>query len=194
MKELANPFLGTMVLSLGALDAIKNLAPELPVWLKWPNDLYYEDAKLAGILSETVQQSDGRRVIAAGIGVNLLLSDDDLHAIGKPAAAIGNDKINPEKFALELAKCVKMYYIMGIACSEKLFEFWRKRNDLVGMELVLELGGDKSVCGTAVGIAADGGLIMKDQDGSEKTYYCGDVSVNRESVRRAWARKKLAGI
>ena len=83
---------------------------------------------------------------------------------------------------------------MGIACSEKLFELWRKRNDLVGMELVLELGGDKSVSGTAVGIAPDGGLILKDQDGSEKTYYCGDVSVNRESVRRAWERKKSAGI
>ena len=194
MKNLANPFLGTMVLSLGALDAIRNLAPELPVWLKWPNDLYLEDAKLAGILSETVQQADGSRVIAAGIGVNLLLSDDDLNAIGKPAAAIGNDKINPEKFALELAKCAKLYYIMGIACSEKLFELWRKRNDLVGMKLVLELGGDKSVCGTAVGIAPDGGLILKDGNGLEKCYYCGDVSVNRESVRKAWERKKSAGV
>ena len=194
MKNLANPFLGTMVLSLGALDAIKNLAPELPVWLKWPNDLYLEDAKLAGILSETVQQADGSRVIAAGIGVNLMLSNEDKDVIGKPAAAIGSDKINPEKFALELAKCAKMYYIMGIACSEKLFELWRKRNDLVGMELVLELGSDKSVCGTAVGIAPDGGLILKDPVGSQKTYYCGDVSVNRESVRRAWEHKKLTGI
>ena len=190
MKKLANPFLGTMVLSLGALDAIKNLAPEVPVWLKWPNDLYLEDAKLAGILSETVQQGDGSRMIAAGIGVNLMLSEDDRASIGKPAAAIGNDKINPEKFALELAKYAKMYYIMGIACSEKLFELWRKRNDLVGMELVLELGGNKSVCGTAAGIAADGGLILKSQDGTEKTYYCGDVSVSRESVQQAWLRRK----
>ncbi len=191
MKKLTNPFLGTMVLSLGALDAIKNLAPEVPVWLKWPNDLYCEDAKLAGILSETVQQSDGSRAIIAGIGVNLTLSQEDQSVIGKPAAAIGNDKINPEKFAFELAKCAKMYYIMGIACSEKLFDLWRNRNDLVGMELVLELGGDKSVCGIAAGIAADGGLILKHADGLEKTYYCGDVSVSRESVRAAWESRKL---
>ena len=190
MKKLSNPFLGTMVLSLGALDALKNLAPELPVWLKWPNDLYLEDAKLAGILSETVQQSDKSRIIAAGIGLNLVLSDEDLTKIGKPAAAVGSDKINPEKFASELAICAKKYYIMGIACSEKLFELWRKRNYLVGMELVLELGDGKSVCGVAAGIAADGGLILKSADGSEKTYYCGDVSVNRESVHRAWERRK----
>ena len=119
-----------------------------------------------------------------------MLSEEDRTSIGKPAAAIGNDKINPEKFALELAKYAKMYYIMGIACSEKLFELWRKRNDLVGMELVLELGGNKSVCGTAAGIAADGGLILKSQDGTEKTYYCGDVSVSRESVQQAWLRRK----
>jgi len=191
MKKLANPFLGTMVLSLGSLDAIRNLAPELPVWLKWPNDLYLEDAKLAGILSETTANPDGSRTIIAGIGVNLILSEDDCKAIGKPAAAVGNCKINPEKFASELAKCAEKYYIMGIAHSEELFELWRKRNDLVGMELVLELGAGKVVSGIALGIAPDGGLILKNPDGSEKTYYCGDVSVSRESVRNAWNRKKI---
>ncbi len=190
MKKLDNPFLGTMVLSLGALDAIKKFAPDLPVWLKWPNDLYLEDAKLAGILSETTVQDDGKRIIAAGIGVNLCLSTEDLLLIDKPAASIGKVKINPEKFATELAKCAKMYYIMGIACSEKLFDLWRKRNELVGMELVLELGGGKSVCGTATGIAGDGALIVRGCDGIEKSYYCGDVSVSRESVHAAWERKK----
>ena len=79
---------------------------------------------------------------------------------------------------------------MGIACSEKLFELWRRRNDLVGMELVLELGAGKIVSGIALGIAPDGGLILKNPDGSEKTYYCGDVSVNRESVRKALELRK----
>ena len=192
MKKLANPFLGTMVMSLGALDVLKKLAPEYDVWLKWPNDLYLEDAKLAGILSETVTLADNRRAIAVGLGVNLALSNEDIAKIEKPAASVEKGKINPEKFALELAKSAKMYYIMGMSCSERLFALWRSRNDVVGMELVLELGGGKNVAGTVCGIGDDGALILCDKNGKKTSYYCGDVSVNRESVRLARMRKRAS--
>ena len=190
MKKLANPFLGTMVVSLAALDALKNLAPEIPVWLKWPNDLYIDECKAAGILSESIVQTDKSRAIAVGLGVNLAWKSADLVQIDKPAASVGNGKINPGKFASELAKYAKMYYIMGIACSDKLFELWRKRNDLVGMDLILELGNEQFVQGVASAIAPDGALILRDASGVEKAYYCGDVSVNRESVRKALELRK----
>lgn len=192
MKKLSNPFLGTMVMSLGAMDVLKNLAPELDVWLKWPNDIYLEDAKLAGILSESVALDGGGRAIAVGLGVNLALSSEDIAGIDKPAASVEKGKINPEKFALELAKSAKMYYIMGMHCGESLFALWRSRSDVIGMELILELGGGKQVSGTACGINDDGALILRDADGRETPYYCGDVSVNRESVRLARARKIFA--
>jgi BirA family biotin operon repressor/biotin-[acetyl-CoA-carboxylase] ligase len=190
MKRLDNPFLGTMVVSLSALEVLKKLAPEVPAWLKWPNDIYVEDAKLAGVLSETVTLADKSRAIVVGLGMNLALSEDDIQSIGKPAASVGNGKINPEKFASELAKSAKTYYIMGMVCSRKLFDLWQQNSDVVGMQLVLELGGGKSVCGKAIGIAADGALILRDENGVEKSYYCGDVSVNRESVRKALAERK----
>lgn len=190
LKKLANPFLGTMVVSLAALDALKKLAPEAPVWLKWPNDLYIDECKVAGILSETTSGCDGERCIAVGLGVNLNLSAEKIAAIDKPAACVGNGKINPEKFASELAIYAKMYYIMGIAHSGNLFDLWRKRNDLVGMDLMLELGNQQVASGTAIGIAPDGALIMRDAQGLIKNYYCGDVSVNRQSVRRALEQRK----
>ena len=190
LKKLENPFLGTMVISLSAREVLRKLAPESEVWLKWPNDLYIGDAKAAGILSESIVQPDGSRAIAVGLGVNLALSEAELKAIDKPAAVVGNGKINPEKFASELAKYAQMYYIMGIAHSADLFELWRKRNDLVGMELVLELGNQQVAYGTAAGIAPDGALVMRDAQGSIRNYYCGDVSVNRQSVRRALEKRK----
>ena len=190
LKKLENPFLGTMVISLSALEVLRKLAPESEVWLKWPNDLYIGDAKAAGILSESIVQPDGSRAIAVGLGVNLALSDAELKAIDKPAAVVGNGKINPEKFAFELAKSAKRYYIMGMVCGRDLFELWRRSCDVVGMQLVLELGGGKSVSGTAVGIGEDGALILQDAQGGRKPYYCGDVSVSRESVRKALADRK----
>jgi len=190
MKKLPDPFLGTMVVSLAALDVLRELAPEVDVWLKWPNDLYVDDAKLAGILSESVLLPDKTRCIAVGLGVNLALSPEQLSAIDKPAASAGYGKINPEKFASKLAKSAKMYYIMGMSCSRDLFALWQERNEVVGMELVLEMGGNKSVAGVVSRIGDDGALIMRDAQGREKSYYCGDVSVNRESVRLARAGRK----
>jgi BirA family biotin operon repressor/biotin-[acetyl-CoA-carboxylase] ligase len=191
MKNLDNPFLGTMVMSLGAIDVLKKLVPELDVWLKWPNDIYLGDAKLAGILSESIALPDGSRAIAVGLGVNLALSEEDIAGIDKPAASVEKGKINPEKFASELAKSAKMYYIMGMHCGESLFALWRSRSDVIGMELILELGGGKQAAGTACGIADDGALILRDREGKETSYYCGDVSVNRESVQRARQKRLL---
>jgi biotin-(acetyl-CoA carboxylase) ligase len=59
------------------------------------------------------------------------------------------------------------------------------------MELILELGGGKQAAGTACGIADDGALILRDREGKETSYYCGDVSVNRESVQRARQKRLL---
>jgi len=191
MKNLDNPFLGTMVMSLGAIDVLKKLVPELDVWLKWPNDIYLGDAKLAGILSESIALPDGSRAIAVGLGVNLALSEEDIAGIDKPAASVEKGKINPEKFASELAKSAKMYYIMGMHCGESLFALWRSRSDVIGMDLILELGGGKQLAGTACGIADDGALILRDREGKETSYYCGDVSVNRESVQRARQKRLL---
>ncbi|MBE6366404.1 MAG: biotin--[acetyl-CoA-carboxylase] ligase [Lentisphaerae bacterium] len=190
MKKLPDPFLGTMVVSLAALDVLNDLAPELRVWLKWPNDLYVEDAKLAGILSEAVIMPDNSRAVAVGLGVNLALSGEDLAGIDKPAASVEKGKINPEKFAFELAKYAKMYYIMGMSCSKELLALWQSRNEVVGMELVLELTGGKQARGVACAVADDGALVLRDESGAEKSYYCGDVSVSRESVRLAWERRR----
>lgn len=48
--------------------------------LKWPNDLWVNNKKLAGILVELVGSADGTQVII-GFGVNVELSDDEIFSI-----------------------------------------------------------------------------------------------------------------
>lgn len=43
------------------------------VWLKWPNDLYFKDKKVGGIITTVVDD-----VLICGIGVNLLNHEDEL--------------------------------------------------------------------------------------------------------------------
>lgn len=185
MKRLERPLAGTMAISLGALLALRKLAPSLPVWLKWPNDLYVGEAKLAGVLSETVAMADGRRAVIAGIGVNLNLTAAELSAIDRPATSVlatAGVEINPDFFASVLAESVKSYYSIGIYSEVALFSQWRAANRIVGLEIELEVGGSV-IRGVAAGIADDGALLIRDASGKEKPYYCGDATIRRTSLQ-----------
>ena len=187
LKRLEHPFDGTMVISLAALAVLRELAPELPVWLKWPNDLYVGAGKLAGVLSEAVAIVSGPPAVITGMGVNLNLAEEELAAIDRPAssvlAAVGRE-INPLFFASELAKRIKSYYIMGIYCRSALFASWRTANRIIGAEVELDLSSGEPVRGHAAGIAEDGALLVRSAAGTVEAYYCGDVTVSRESVRK----------
>lgn len=56
--------------ALAGADACREVAGVEPL-LKWPNDLLLEDAKLAGILSETEFSGDTLTAVVVGIGINV---------------------------------------------------------------------------------------------------------------------------
>ena len=64
--------LGVLSLRVGlaAAEALDRFAPE-PIRLKWPNDLYIDRAKLAGILVEARWREQSVEWIAIGLGVNI---------------------------------------------------------------------------------------------------------------------------
>src|SRR5215510_681485 len=61
--------LTSLAAALAVSDALRK-ACQLTVDIKWPNDICVEQWKLAGILAETVETSDGAAVVL-GIGINL---------------------------------------------------------------------------------------------------------------------------
>ena len=64
----------SMVCGLAVLDLARAALPaEVPVGLKWPNDVLVDGGKLAGILLES-GELDGRAWVICGIGVNLVFS------------------------------------------------------------------------------------------------------------------------
>ena len=65
--------------ALALVDALGHLMPPLTeVRLKWPNDVLVNERKAAGILLETVVDSDGTfRALLLGLGVNIAEAPDD---------------------------------------------------------------------------------------------------------------------
>lgn len=61
----------SMLVSLGLTSALsKHLDPDR-VKIKWPNDIYFDDRKLAGILIENTVSASGIERSIAGIGLNV---------------------------------------------------------------------------------------------------------------------------
>jgi BirA family transcriptional regulator, biotin operon repressor / biotin---[acetyl-CoA-carboxylase] ligase len=69
--DLATHFSFNRAMSLAIFDGIKAIAPTAPLAIKWPNDVYWDDRKICGILLETVPSRPGFIVIGFGVNVNI---------------------------------------------------------------------------------------------------------------------------
>ena len=67
---VSNQFDLTRVVSLGVYEALEPILGN-KLKIKWPNDIYYDDHKLGGILIETNLQSDRIKNAIIGIGLNI---------------------------------------------------------------------------------------------------------------------------
>lgn len=81
--------LGGLSLAVGvaAVRALER-AGVTGVGLKWPNDLLWEDRKLAGVLVEVGGESGGPGWAVAGVGINCALSADAGRRVDQPFAEL----------------------------------------------------------------------------------------------------------
>ncbi|WP_101048332.1 biotin--[acetyl-CoA-carboxylase] ligase, partial [Macromonas nakdongensis] len=148
-----------------------SLAEQLPpaVRLKWPNDLWWHDRKLGGILVETANVGE-RRYAVVGAGLNLrtpaLPPTGDTAADGPPPMPpVGLDALVPtgsplpdagdalDTLAPALVRDLLRFERDGFAAFAQRFA---ARDALYGRAVRLSDGQE----GTAVGVRADGALLL----------------------------------
>ncbi|HCI29627.1 MAG TPA: biotin--[acetyl-CoA-carboxylase] ligase [Fervidobacterium sp.] len=59
----------TKIFSIAIIEVLNKL--RVKAYIKWPNDIYYNDKKLCGILAESVSLNDRVVAIVIGIGMNV---------------------------------------------------------------------------------------------------------------------------
>jgi len=156
---------------LALIEAVEVAAPDMPLSLKWPNDLMLGDAKLAGILLER----SGDRVVA-GFGVNLAGAPP---ISGRKIAALKPDQaIAPQAFAPLLAsKFAQLLTVWRAADPVAFAQAWQARAHPIGTVLEVHSGPGERVRGTFDGIEADGAMRLKRADGMIDIIRAGDVSL-----------------
>ncbi|MXO74114.1 biotin--[acetyl-CoA-carboxylase] ligase [Altererythrobacter aerius] len=140
--------------------------------LKWPNDLLLGRAKLAGILLEG--QGDA---VVVGIGVNLASAPA---VEGRETAALSALGPAPDRdaFAARLAdhfdRELERWRAVGV---EPLLRRWQAAAHPRGTVLSVHEPSGALVSGLFDGLAPDGSMLLRLEDGSRRAIHVGDVSL-----------------
>ena len=144
-------------------EAIESLRP-LECRIKWPNDVWIDERKVAGILIEA--RPPEWAVIGVGVNVSIEPEEfpDDLRW---PAISVGATTVAAVRDALSATLGV-----LADARRDDLLAEFRARDALRGRAVAWE-GGE----GTAVGIADDGNLLVELEGGDRASLGSGEVSL-----------------
>ena len=165
-------------LAVGVAAAEALLSLDVPVQLKWPNDVLKAGKKLAGILVETAV-AGGRTWAVVGIGLNLVIPDELEAQIGQPvadAAWLAQMDRNAVLARLlnHLAPALCQFADQGLA---PFVERWNALHAYAGQAVNLLDRGTVIRQGIAVGINQQVCLLLQDQSGVLSPVMVGDVSL-----------------
>lgn len=165
-----------------------NLDLQIPVQIKWPNDLILHEKKLGGMLTEARIDNDQIRDLAFGLGINVNGSETtlppDLRGIATSLAASTGTALDLNRFAAKLLTTSLDAYQKFITedIRSELQTLWSRYDFLAGQP-VATLQGNVRIQGEAVGIDADGSLILHLPDGNRRLVRAGDVTLEKTPFR-----------
>ncbi len=148
------------------------------VYLKWPNDVYINNKKLAGVLIELEGQLGGATEVVIGIGININLPMGDLGINQEyiDLQTVMGRHINRNKICAaiieELWALLQMFESSGIA---PLIQEWREADLYLDKHVVL-IAGKERITGICRGINETGALLLETNLGI-KAFHGGEVSV-----------------
>jgi len=165
-----------LVVGIGVLRALHRLGAA-GVALKWPNDIYFAERKLAGILIEMRSEFGGPCTVVIGIGINVALSNDAYARINELAtdiqSACGFAPSRNKTAALIIDELFGVLQDFGSVGFPPFRTEWQRYDLLAGRTITLQ-GADRSVSGIARGVGPDGTLLIE-RDGKTEPYLAGHI-------------------
>ena len=172
-------FVLTMILALATVEVIQK-ATGLRSMIKWPNDIYVERKKLAGILTEFSLREREIDYVVLGLGINVNWSPGNEEELLNPATSILAEtglKTSRNGLLIEILKLFENYYRKVLEGeTEEFYKKWNELSMIMGREVEIESESGK-IRGKAIKIDHQGALIIEDNRGTEQKILCGDVSI-----------------
>jgi BirA family biotin operon repressor/biotin-[acetyl-CoA-carboxylase] ligase len=164
-------------LSLGVGVAVSRAlarAGAAGITLKWPNDIWFRDRKIGGVLIESRAEAGSTAHVVIGVGINVslaALARQQIEAGGACVAAVADACVKPPSRNLvagaildELLSMLVLYERLGFAAFRNA---WMALDALRGRQANVMLG-KQATLGVARGVDADGALLLETGDGMQR--------------------------
>lgn len=160
----------TSAASVAVMRVIRTLTG-IQTQIKWVNDLYYNDKKVCGILTEAVSAGESAHVIV-GIGINLDTADfpEELTGIAGSLDA----HIDTTELIARIYREVNLY--LNAPDSREWLDDYRTHSCVIGRR-VTWIEGENARFGVAESIDEDGGLLVRDDKNNLIRLHTGEISL-----------------
>ncbi|MDO4614682.1 MAG: biotin--[acetyl-CoA-carboxylase] ligase [Lachnospiraceae bacterium] len=178
-NEMLSMQMMTVAAAVAAVEAIE-MTTGIRCGVKWVNDIYYRERKLAGILCEAPRRADGTLAgIVCGIGINVYQKEfpEELKNI---AISLGDPETDRNVLAANFVK--RLLYWSGHLESKELMDAYREYSFLIGRSVRFKRDG-REIEGIVSGIRDDGNLMIAVDQGETVSLNSGEISLSD------WERK-----
>lgn len=179
-RTLKEGLLITTAAATAVRRAVKKIC-DIDLGIKWVNDLYLQDKKVCGILTEAVTDFESGNIEFAvvGIGLNLYLPEEGFPAdIQETAGALFGSRKDAEHINCSLLVAEIVNQLLMEVETPGLSREYIDNNIIPGNTILINDGKHVREA-YAEAIASDGRLRVREQDGSENLLSYGEVSVRR---------------
>jgi len=164
---------------LGSLAVAESLeAAGVTPHLKWPNDVFLGDKKVAGVLGELSRDGEAH-LLVLGVGINVSTAPEafppELQDVATSVASSGGAPPPLQALlASFLSRFEEHFEAVRHGGGAGILSSASARMPLLGKPIRLRLMNE-TIEGTASGLSATGGLVVEGADGSHRVYVAGEV-------------------
>ncbi len=167
----------SLVIGIVMAEVLRDLGAD-QVRVKWPNDLYLQDRKLAGILVELTGKTGDAAQIVIGAGVNLMMRKAQAEDISQSWINLQEAGVRIDRNMLAARLVTELRTALQCFEQEGLSPFlsrWETLDNFINRPVKLIIG-EKEIIGISRGIDAQGALLLE-QDGIIKPWVGGEISL-----------------
>lgn len=161
----------SLTVGVSACRALAPLVPAARTQIKWPNDVYLNGKKAAGILIEVPATSPGRFVVGIGLNVSNSLDDapEDVQQLATSLSRFTDDDLDPTSILIALLNEIDADLDRLEHGDPLLSEEWRALSVLVGRRVRVS-APPRVIEGLCTTIADDGALVLETKNGPTPCY------------------------
>ena len=174
LKYLSSQNSLTLYVGYCILKTLNELTNSQLFKIKWPNDIYLYNKKIAGIICSQHPQFN---MTIINIGINTNCSNKGLPETADSIKNALNITIDNELYLNTIISNIisnlSQYESMGLT----LFKEYYEKHDFLKNKYINIISGDTELKGDYINIDSDGALIIKNDKGEHKTVYAGSVTL-----------------